>query len=273
MNIDEHVNNENWSAALALLKTDNVLNDIDFGYVFLLRVNYLQEKDDEKRKLVEIFINYCIEIGFIPENIFQAASVSDLRLITHLLDNGHDINETEYRNLSGLHIAVLQQDKSLVDFLMALNADNEFEDAENNKPIDYAVIDSEIYQRLKTSGVTTRKETEEIMDEYYAAVEVSNEVRSTQMEFMAGAENGDISKMKSALKKPKGFWVLNGTWPVNGKTALHLATEKNRVEATEFLIKKGLDKNKPDLSGETPFDIAKRLNLTDILNIMTCEND
>lgn len=268
MNIDEHINNENWSEALALLKLDNDLNDIDFGYVFLLRVNYLQEKDDEKRKLVEAFINYCIELGFVPENIFQAASVSDFKLITHLLANGHDINETEYRDLTGLHIAVLQQDKNLVDFLMELNADNESEDVENNKPIDYSVIDSDIYQKLKTSGVTTKKETEAIMDEYYDAVEVMNDMRSTQMEFMQGAENGDISKMESALSRPKGFWVLNGSWPVNGKTALHLATEKNRVEATEFLIKKGLDKNKPDLSGETPFDIAKKLNLTEILNIM-----
>jgi|688.fasta_scaffold495649_1 hypothetical protein len=273
VNINEHINNENWSEALALLKTGNVLDDIDFGYVFLLRVNYLQEKDVEKRKLVEDFINYCIELGFIPENVFQAASVSDHKLINQLVDNGHDINETEYRNLTGLHIAVLQQDKRLVEFLMTLNADNYFDDVENNKPIDYADIDSEIYQILKSSGVLSRKETEEMMDDYYTAVEVSNDLRSTQMEFMEGAENGDIVKMESALKRPKGFWVLHGSWPVNGKTALHLATEKNRIEATKYLIEKGLDKNKPDHKGETSFDIAKRLSLSEILNIMADNND
>jgi hypothetical protein len=111
------------------------------------------------------------------------------------------------------------------------------------------------------------------MNDYYDAVEVMNDIRSTQMEFMEGAENGEILKMENALKRPKGFWVLNGSWPVNGKTALHLATEKNRVEATKFLIEKGLDINKPDLNGETPFDIAKRLNLTEILTIMTSKND
>jgi hypothetical protein len=156
---------------------------------------------------------------------------------------------------------------------MTLNADNYFDDVENNKPIDYADIDSEIYQILKSSGVLSRKETEEMMDDYYTAVEVSNDLRSTQMEFMEGAENGDIVKMESALKRPKGFWVLHGSWPVNGKTALHLATEKNRIEATKYLIEKGLDKNKPDHKGETSFDIAKRLSLSEILNIMADNND
>jgi ankyrin repeat protein len=60
---------------------------------------------------------------------------------------------------------------------------------------------------------------------------------------------------------------------VNGKTALHLATEKNRVEAIKFLIEKGLDIYKPDLNGETPFEIAKRLNLTEIITIMTSKSD
>ena len=271
--IDENINNENWSEALTLIKTYNDLNNIDFGYVFLLRVNYLQAKDIEKRKLVEDFINYCIEIGFIPENIFQAASVSDFELIKQLLDKGHGINTTEYRSLTGLHIAVLQKDKNLVEFLMKLNADNYFDDVENNKPIDYAEIDSEIYQLLKSSGVLTKKETEEMMEDYYASIEFSNDLRTTQIEFMEGAENGDILKMESALKRPKGFWALNGSWPVNGKTALHLATERNRVEAAKFLIEKGLDINKPDHNGETPFDLAKRLNQTDILNIMKSKND
>jgi ankyrin repeat protein len=67
--------------------------------------------------------------------------------------------------------------------------------------------------------------------------------------------------------------VLNDSWPVNGKIALHLATVKNRVEATKFLIEKGIDINKPDLDGEKPFDLAKHHNLTEILTIMMRKND
>jgi len=106
------------------------------------------------------------------------------------------------------------------------------------------------------------------MDDYYSAVDFSNDLRASQIEFMEGAEKGNIEKMIRALNRPKGFLILHGHWPVNGKTALHLSTEKNQIEATKFLLDKGLDKYKIDLNGESPLDIARRLNLKEILELM-----
>lgn len=55
---------------------------------------------------------------------------------------------------------------------------------------------------------------------------------------------------------------------MNGKTALHLAVERNNIGSVKFLLLKGLDKTKQDLNGESPIDIANRLNLHDILQLL-----
>jgi ankyrin repeat protein len=267
------IDNENWHDAIKFLKNQNSLDDIDFWYVFTLRTKYLTENEHEKLELVNNFIDTCRQIGYRPYNIPQAVSLGDFELVKAFITDGHDVDETEFRDVTGLIIAVLQQDLKMVEYLLSNGASNYSEDIDGNKPIDYAIKDSEIYKLLKLSGVLSKDETEEIMDDYYSAVDFANDLRSTQMDFMKGAENGDIELMKEALSRPKGLWVLNGSWPVNGKTALHLATENNRIEACDFLLKKGLDKYKPDHKGETAFDIAKRLNFKEILKIMEEIND
>lgn len=271
-NIETHIENENWEEAVRFLNLNNNLEGIDFWYLFSLRTGYLTNYDPVKLNLVNFFIENTIRIGFKPYNIPQAVSVQDYSVVTKLLEDGHDVDETEFRDATGLTIAVLQNDLEMVKFLTDKGANNYFEDIDGKKAIDYAVEDSEIYNILKSSGVLSRKETEEIMEDYYSAVDFSNDLRSIQIEFMKGAENGDLELIKEALRKPKGMWVLNGNWPVNGKTALHLATEKNRIEICGYLIEKGLDIYKPDHNGETPYDIAKRLNLKEILNIMNNGN-
>jgi hypothetical protein len=86
----------------------------------------------------------------------------------------------------------------------------------------------------------SREEINEAMHDYSAAMNFANDFRDTQIEIMTGAEIGGIEQMKMALNRPNGLWILNGTYPLNGKTALHLATEKKRTEAVKFLMKKGL---------------------------------
>lgn len=267
------IDNEKWNEAIQFLNRQNSIDDIDFWYLFSLRTGYLTDKNHEQLKLIDTFIQTCIKFGFRPYNIPQAVSLRDLELVNVFITEGHDVDEIEFRDTTGLIIAVLQQDLQMVELLLSKEASNYSEDIDGKKPIDYAIENSEIYDLLKLSGVLSKQETEEIMDDYYSAVDFANDFRSTQMDFMKGAANGDIELMKEALARPKGLWVLNGSWPVNGKTALHLATEENRVEATKFLIEKGLDINKSDLNKETPFDIAKRLNLTEIITIMTSKND
>ncbi len=260
---------EQWDKVLELVKADNKkIHDIEFWFLFSCCTSYLIDKKQGQFILADTLIKYCVEAGRKPTNIPQAACVGDTNLIREFLDSGHDIDETEFRGATSLMIAVLSENITMVKFLLQNGGSNYSEDIDNNKAIDYAKKDTEIFNLLKSSGIQTREEMNETMEDYYSAVEFSNDFRDTQIEFMTGAEKGNIVQMEMALSRPKGIWILNGTYPVNGRTALHLAVEKNKIEAVSFLIAKGLDKNKPDLSGETPVKLAKRLKFSEIEKVL-----
>jgi ankyrin repeat protein len=266
--------NEEWNEAIQGLTSGTKLDDIDFEHVFQWRIYCILENDVEQRKLIDKFIHLSINLGFIPANIFQAASISSQSHIERLLNEGHDINAPGgTRDLTGLHVAVIQKEKELVELFMNHNADNDVVDTDDNKPIDFAEEGSEIFKILKRSGVKTKAEIEESLQDYYDAVSYINDFRDTQIEFMRGAEEGNLARMERALSRPNGRFVLKESWPVNGKTALHLATENNRIEAVRFLIEKGLDINRPDRKGETPLDIVKQLNLIEIMELMNRISD
>lgn len=278
--IQDYIEIEKWDQVFDLVLNDNsLIQEID-PYDLSWKVFHytLVEKGDEEYYYdycsyedLKRTIKKCIELGLAPKTIPQAAAFQDIDKIRLLIAEGHNIDEEDFGERTGLIVSSLLNDLTITQFLLDNNAWVNHYDQDSLEAIDYTT-DETIFNLLKSLGGQTKSEREKAMDEYYDAVEVMNDMRSTQMEFMEGAENGDISKMESALNRPKGFWVLNGSWPVNGKTTLHLAIEKNRVEATKYLIEKGLDINKPDLNGETPFDLAKRLNLTEILNFMRSKN-
>lgn len=278
--IQDYIDIEKWDKVFELLFNDNSLIQEIVPYDLAWKVIHytLVEKGDEEYYYdycsygdLKRTIKKCIELGLAPKTIPQAAAFQDIDKIKLLLAEGHNIDEEDFGERTGLIVSSLLNDLTITQFLLDNNAWVNHYDQDGLEAIDYTT-DETIFNLLKSLGGQIKSERDKAMDEYYDAVEVMNDMRSTQMEFMEGAENCDISKMESALNRPKGFWVLNGSWPVNGKTALHLAIEKNRVEATKYLIEKGLDINKPDINGESPFDLAKRLNLTEILNIMKSNN-
>ena len=279
--LQDHIDIEKWGIVYELVSKDNALiKDIDPYDLALKVVHYaLVEKGEEKFYYdycsfddLKKTIKKCKELGLVARTIPQAVAFQDLDSINLLLENGHNIDEQDFGERTGLIVSSLLNDLNLTQFLIDKNAWVNFFDQDSLEAIDYASNET-IFNLLKSLGGQTKSERNEAMNDYYDAVTDMNDMRSTQMEFMEGAENGDLSKMENALKRPKGFWILNGSWPINGKTALHLAVEKNKVEACKFLIGKGLDMNKPDLNGETPFDIAKRLNLTEIITILTSKTD
>jgi hypothetical protein len=279
--LQDHIDLEKWDIVYELVTKDNsLIKNIDpYDLAWKVVLYALVEKGEENYYCdycsfddLKKTIKKCKELGLVARTIPQAVAFQDIDTIKFLLEDGHNVDEQDFGERTGLIVSSLLNDLTLTQFLIDKNAWVNFFDQDSLEAIDYTTNET-IFNLLKSLGGQTKSERNEAMNDYYDAVEVMNDIRSTQMEFMEGAENGEILKMENALKRPKGFWVLNGSWPVNGKTALHLATEKNRVEATKFLIEKGLDINKPDLNGETPFDIAKRLNLTEILTIMTSKND
>ncbi len=279
--LQDHIDIEKWDIVYELVSKDNsLIKDIDPYDLSWKVVQYaIIEKGEEKYyydycsfDYLKKTINKCRELGLVARTIPQAVAFQDIDTIKLLLEKGHNIDEQDFGEKTGLIVSSLLNNLTLTQFLIDNNAWVNFFDQDSLEAIDYTT-NKTIFNLLKSLGGQSKSERNEAMNDYYDAIEDMNDMRSTQIEFMEGAENGEVMKMENALKRPKGFWVINGSWPVNGKTALHLATEKNRVEAIKFLIEKGLDIYKPDLNGETPFEIAKRLNLTEIITIMTSKSD
>ncbi|MDD2412715.1 MAG: ankyrin repeat domain-containing protein [Bacteroidales bacterium] len=267
--LTKYQESQQWDKIVNMLEDnpDN-LKELDFGWVFSCWADKLVRKEFNQISIEEKLITTCIKFGYKLKNIPQAAAFADISQIKRLLKEGHEIDETDARQLTALMIAVLKDDFQLVKFLIDNGADNEADDCDGNKAIDYAIKETEIYALLKSSGVLSKEDVEMIMDNYYSTVDFTNDLRDTQIQFMQGAERGDITQMENALNRPKGFLILNGSYPVNGKTALHLAIENNRVESVKFLLAKGLDKNKADIHGLSPLQLARQLKQVEILKLL-----
>lgn len=97
-------------------------------------------------------------------------------------------------------------------------------------------------------------------DGYCESQEYWNVMREINLSFMRGAETSNIFQMRDALEKsPLKSLTLNFAYPVNGKTALHLAIEKNDRDVINFLVENGIDQDKKDIDGQTARDIGVKL--------------
>ncbi len=261
---------EKWKEYLDLIKQDKSLIDkVDFSYLLHLRLNY-ELHDKSKIDEILVVIEYCKNIGLKPENIPQATILNDKDEIKNLLLKGNGIDEIDYWGRTALVIATILNNTELVKFILDNNASVHCDDNEHLTAIDYSQSEK-ISELLRAEGAQTKKERNEAMDDYYSAVEFSNDFRDVQIQFMTGAANNKIEQMQEALNRPKGIWVLNCSYPINGKSALHLAVESKSITAVEFLLLKGINKNIKDHKGETPLDIAKRLMCEDIIIILQHE--
>jgi ankyrin repeat protein len=272
----EHIGNEHWEDALSMVQSDDsLLHTIDLEDLLWSKVSYHTnefhkysvENNLDKLQALENLIETCVGKGLKPKTVYSAAVLGDISLIEKMLQDGHFIDENGFGERTGLIIAALFDNYELCKYLVAHNAHAMFDDIEHFTAIDYTTS-LEIIQLLKQAGAYTKAESDQMANDYADSMDFVNDLRDTQIEFMNGAEKGDVVQMEHALNKPKGYLVLNGTYPVNSKSALHLAVEKNKIESVNFLLSKGLDKNKKDINGESPIDIAKKLNLHEILQLL-----
>jgi len=272
----EHIDNEHWADALSMVQADDsLLHTIDLEDLLWSKVSYhtnefhkyFVENNLEKLQALEKLIKCCVAKGLRPKTVYSAAVLGDISLIEKMLQEGHFIDESGFGERTGLIIAALFNNYELCKYLVDHSAHTMFDDIEHFTAIDYT-NSPVIIDLLKQAGAYTKAESDQMANDYAVSMDFVNDLRDTQIEFMDGAEKGDIVQMEHALNKPKGYLVLNGTYPVNSKSALHLAVEKNKIESVIFLLSKGLDKNKKDINGESPIDIANKLNLHEILQLL-----
>ena len=206
-------------------------------------------------KLIEIFKNQ----GLTGLNIPQATVFQQLDQIKILLNQGHEIDEQDFGERTGLLVAAALNDVQLVNFFIDNGAFVSFYDQDNLEAIDFTTSD-EIKEILKKNNGRTKAQRQQDYDEYCDAREKLNVLREINLSFIKAAEKGDISQMEQALKNSSmDFMTLNFAYPINGWTALHFAAKNNDKRAFEFLVSKGIDTTKKNIEGLTALDLAKTL--------------
>jgi hypothetical protein len=199
----DHVDNDKWDIVYERVSKDNsLIKDIDpheFAWNFFQYA--LVEKGEEK-----YYYDYCSydglkktkkkckELGLVALTIPQVAAFQDIYAIKLLLEQGHNLDEQDFGEITGLIVSSPLNNLNLTQCLIENKALVNFFDQDSFEAIEYTT--NETVLNLLTSVVgKTKSERNEALTEYYYAVEVMNDMRSTQMEFMDGAENGDILKM------------------------------------------------------------------------------
>lgn len=269
-NIENIFLNEDWNSFIeAITENKDIVSTIDPADLAWKRFQY-QLSENGKIDLFPPFGNftellkvteYCKSNGLLGLTIPQAAAFQQVGQIKHLLSQGHNIDEQDFGETTGLLIASALNDYNLVKFFIDNGAFVSFFDQENFEAIDLTVS-SDIIQLLKQYGGKTKQQRQQDYDEYCDAREKLNILREVNLSFMKGAEEGNIKQMEEALQNSSmDFLTLNFAHPINGWTALHYAVKNNDKSAFDFLINKGIDITKKNLDGLTAMELANNLGL------------
>jgi ankyrin repeat protein len=274
-NIENIFLNEDWNGFLeTITENKDIISTIDPADLAWKRFQY-QLSENGKIDLLPPFgnftellkvIEYCKSNGLLGLTIPQATAFQQFEQIKYLLSQGHNIDEQEFGETTGLLIASALNDYNLVKFFIDNGAFVSFFDQENFEAIDLTVS-SDIIQLLKRYGGKTKQQRQQDYDEYCDAREKLNILREINLSFIKGAEEGNIKQMEEALQKSSmDFLTLNFAYPVNGWTALHYAVKNNDKTVFDFLINKGIDAAKKNLDGLTAMELANKLGHIELLS-------
>ena len=271
--INDILYSEKWELVLAEIKNNrnliHKLDKVDLAtnrYYYQLNENQKGEYGKRLGKLPDLIklIDYCKANGMVGETIPQATAFQQFDQIKHLLLNGHNIDEEDFGETTGLLIAAALNDINLVQFFLNNGAFVSYFNQDNYEAIDLT-SSNEIIELLAAHGGRTKEQRRQDYYEYCDAREKLNILREINLSFMKAAEKGDIIKMEEALKKSSmDFMTLNFAYPINGWTALHYAAKNNDKKTFDFLVSKGIDTTKKNIDGLTAKELAKSLGHNEI---------
>jgi ankyrin repeat protein len=266
--IDDIIFNEQWNKVLEAISKDKNLieqiNPYDLAwkrFQYQLAENGIEELVPPYGKLTDLLelIDIYKNQGLTGLTIPQATAFQQIDQIKKLLDQGHNIDEQDFGERTGLLVAAALNDVELVTFFIGNGAFVSFYDQDNFEAIDLTTS-REIIELLTKHNGRTKAQRRQDFDEYCDAREELNILREINLSFMKGAEKGDIVQMEEALKSSSmNCMTLNFAYPINGWTALHFAAKNNDKRAFDFLLSKGIDTTKKNIDGLTAKELAKSL--------------
>ncbi|SFS67519.1 ankyrin repeat domain-containing protein [Paenibacillus sp. BC26] len=196
------------------------------------------------------------------EEFFKEIANGDLNKIRLFIENGVDINEKDVNGQTALMVAVMNNYPAVVKYLLENKADvNAYGiHTEDRNPINYA----------SANGLL---DVVKVLLEYEPNMKLLNIYGGTPL--IPACEQGYYEVAKILLEKTD---VEVNHINKLGYTALHEVTFRpNRggkyADITNLLIKHGADINIKDKNGKTPLEIARKNELTSIVDILEKTNN
>ena len=165
----------------------------------------------------------------------------DLKTLKYLLDElcrkhkklNLDIYKGDYNNQNILHHAVLLKQKEIIKYLIKYDSDNNF---------------------LKTNKDSKGK----------TAIDLDR-TKTYEFEYITiwdAAKDNNINALIKLIEQLK-YYEINEQTYTNKNTALHFAVKYKAEKAILYLLKKGGDKNKLNINGQTPLDTIEKVKFPD----------
>jgi ankyrin repeat protein len=208
---------------------------------------------------INVFIKHdeCIQV------LYCAVERGDICLVKYLVDQGLGVNynfngsyieeDMICQGATPLHVAVLNKDINLIQYLIEKRADVNNADINEQTVLHLAVINDyiDIIKYLIEKGVDVNSyDVCTFTALHYAALNSSLEVVQYLIEGGADINLVDISN----------------------KTALHFAVEFGRTDIVKYLIDKDVNVNAVDIENKTALDLARDHGKSELIEILLTHN-
>ncbi len=265
--------NEQWDKVYELISNDKTLiSEID-SYDITCKRFYYGLVENGKEEYIPPFgqfsdllkvVDACVNNGMKGKTIPQATAFQQIDQIKELLDHGHNIDEQDFGERTGLLVAAALNDFELVKFFVDNGAFVSFYDQDNLEAIDLT-NSIEILDILAKNNGKTKQQRADDYDEYCIARESLNLHREANLKFIRAAKEGDLVKMQEALTNSTMPTItINHTDYESGNTALHYAVQNNDSNSIKFLTLNRIDTEKTNKQGITAKELALKLGYNDL---------
>ncbi|ETV88424.1 hypothetical protein, variant 1, partial [Aphanomyces astaci] len=201
-----------------------------------------------------------------------AAGTGNVDMLRRLLTEGVDVNLADYDRRTPLHIAASDGNAEIVKLLIQAGANCHAKDRWGVTPLDCAkdaVVASLMSTHIRASlFADTSTAPYRRVGSHNDALDALDANRPKNVlgevhQVFAAIATGDTDTLKRAWLDGLALNAVDGA----GRTALHVAVEKEQMNAIELLLSAGATVDVADEQGRTPMSIAVEMNASNVLSL------
>ncbi|EAY18309.1 ankyrin repeat protein, putative [Trichomonas vaginalis G3] len=201
---------------------------------------------------LQAFLVYLDQTNNINDCFIYSPMFNMPSLCEYLISHGADVNTTNPKNQTTLHLAAKHSNKRVVEFLISHGANINAKDSNGrialHSAITYPTFNLEIIEFLVLHGAEINAKENKYG---YTPLHKSTSETMTDIAVFLIEHGADIKSTD-----------------IKGQTPLHHAVDYNNVELVKLLISKGAEIDAQDLNGETALHLAALNGNTKMVEIL-----